>query len=356
VRRRRGRRAAAALSLLAGWLAAAAAEPLIPPLPAPVSNNAAARVRAGEGGYLLSFLGLGAGKTWRDTSVAVYRLRLGDASWQRVADVPGPGGRLAATAVGVGSEAIVIGGYTVAEDGTEVSVNLVHRFDPERGEFRSAAPMPVAVDDAVSFVYRDRYVYLVSGWHDDHNVALVQVYDADADRWFQATPFPGQPVFGHAGGIVGGMAVICDGVGVQRAPDGGRRFAAVAGCYLGIIDPGDPARVDWRKIPHHGGPATYRMAATGSERLGMVVFAGGSDNPYNYDGVGYDGRPSSPSDRVFAYRTGSGAWVELGSLPVPSMDHRGLLELGERFAIVGGMGPGQAVTEAVAVFGPVERR
>ncbi len=343
-----------AVPLLAGWLAAIAAGPGIPPLPEPITNNAVARVQVGEDTYLTSFLGLGPGKTWRDTSVAAYRLRLGDPAWQRMRDVPGPGGRLAATAVGIGSEVIIIGGYTVAADGAEVSVNLVHRFDPERDEYRPAAPMPVAVDDAVSFVYRDRFVYLVSGWHDDHNVDLVQVYDADTDRWFQATPFPGEPVFGHAGGAAGGMAVICDGVGVRQNPDGGRRFVAVPACYLGAIDPGDPARIDWRKIPHHGGPATYRMAATGSERLGMVVFAGGSGNPYNYDGIGYDGLASSPSDRIFGHRPGSGAWVELGQLPWPSMDHRGLLELGERFLIVGGMGPGQAVAEGVTVFTPGE--
>jgi len=149
---------------------------------------------------------------------------------------------------------------------------------------------------------------------------------------------------------VDGAVVICDGVGVRVDPDGRRRFEMVDACYLGLIDPTDPARIAWQQIPRHGGPAMYRMAATGSRRLGMVIFAGGSDNPYNYDGIGYDGEPSPPSDRIFGYRLGPGEWLELGSLPRPSMDHRGLLELGESFTIVGGMGDGQDVTASVTQF------
>ena len=92
------------------------------------------------------------------------------------------------------------------------------------------------------------------------------------------------------------------------------------------------------------------MAATGSRRLGMIVFAGGSDNPYNYNGIGYDGNPSAPSARVFGFDLAADGWRDLGELPEASMDHRGLLEVGDEFLIVGGMRAGQAVSPRVIGF------
>jgi hypothetical protein len=259
--------------------------------------------------------------------------------------VPGSGGRLAGTAVGLPDSVILFGGYTVAEDDSEVSVPRVQRLDLEARTWSELAPMPVPVDDSVSLRYGDRYVYLVSGWHDSGNVNLVQVYDLAEDRWFQATPWPGPPLFGHAGGIVDETLVVCDGVGIESRLRERRRFVAIAACYIGRIDPENPARIDWRRLPHHGGPPLYRMAATGSAARRQVVFAGGSDNPYNYSGIGYNGEPSEPSDRVFAWDLDAEAWHELGRLAKPTMDHRGLLESDGGFVVVGGMGAGQAVSQ-----------
>lgn len=90
------------------------------------------------------------------------------------------------------------------------------------------------------------------------------------------------------------------------------------------------------------------MAATGIKRGGgLIIFAGGSDNPYNYNGVGYDGNPSQPSDEVIAYAVADRRWHRLGRLPVATMDHRGLLQVGEHVAIAGGMRTGQRVTAEV---------
>ena len=346
----RGGRSHALILALIGSAALATEPEHIPDLPQAISNNAVAQLQLDGQRVLVSLMGLGSGKTWRDTTARVYRYRAGDEGWQRLPDVPGPGGRLAGTAVGVDDRVLVFGGYTLAEDESEVSVNLVHGLDPVSGEYEVLAPMPVPVDDAVSLVHRDRYVYLVSGWHDSGNVNLVQVYDAEEDRWFQATPFPGAPVFGHAGGISGRRMIICDGVRIQTPVSGPRTFEPESACYLGEVDAEDPVRIRWRRLAHHGGPASYRMAARGSDRLGMVVFAGGSDNPYNYNGIGYDGVPSQPSDRVFAYHLEDDAWRELGKLPEAAMDHRGLLEAGDAFLILGGMRRSQAVSSGVLYF------
>ena len=319
----------------------------LPPLPEPAANNAVARAGPPAAPVIVSLMGLAAGRQWSDVHARSFLLEPDAAAWTRLPDVPGPGGRLAGTAVGLADAVILFGGYTVAEDGSEISVERVQRLDLACRTWTELAPMPLPVDDSVSLPYGDRYVYLVSGWHHSGNVNLVQVYDRVEDRWFQATPWPGPAVFGHAGGIVGDTMAICDGVGIESRVDGPRRFVAIAACYIGVIDGDDPARIDWRRLPYHGGLPLYRMAATGSVTRGQIVFAGGSDNPYNYAGIGYDGEPSAPSGRVFAWDLAAGVWQELGALPQPSMDHRGLLETPAGFVIVGGMHAEQTVTDAV---------
>jgi hypothetical protein len=315
----------------------------MPPLPAPVTNNAVVLIPTRDSYEVITALGLGSGKTWRDTLSAAWRWTPGSARWIRLPDVPGPGGRLAAAAVAVGGHAYVFGGYTVAEDGSEASAPDVLRLEPD-GRWSAVATMPVPVDDAVALPWQDRYVYLVSGWHDLGNVNLVQLYDARTNRWSQATPWPGEPVFGHAGGIAGDVMVVCDGVRLAVSP---RRFETVRQCFAGEPEAGDPRRISWSAMPHHGGPALYRAAAVGSAGMEMIVFAGGTDVPYNFDGIGYDSRPATPSPRIFGWRVGEGRWEELGRTPRPTMDHRGLLETPDGFFVIGGLDPERRVLSRV---------
>jgi hypothetical protein len=213
--------------------------------------------------------------------------------------------------------------------------------------------MPVPVDDSLALPLGDRYVYLVSGWHDSGNVNLVQVYDVVANAWAQATPFPGRPVFGHAGGIANRTIVVCDGVAIRIDEDERRSYEMTDGCYRGEVDARDPRRIDWFALDPHPGAARYRMAAVGTSRDGgWIVFAGGTDNPYNYNGIGYDGRPSEPRADLFAYSVERAQWHELGPLEVATMDHRALIDSGDGFIIVGGMGRGREVSASVFRFDP----
>ena len=320
-------------------------------LPISTTNNAVASLEVKGVEYLYSFSGLGAGKARSDIHARAFAVNLQNGDVEVLGLVPGGKDRLASIAVGLFDRVFIFGGYTVAEDGSEISTPEVFAFDPAIRAYQVRAPMPVPVDDTVALAYANRYIYLVSGWHDDGNVADVQVFDSWQDRWFAATPYPGRPVFGHAGGIVGNRFVIAGGVAVLgRDAAGQRQFGISEAAHLGVIDPADPAVIRWQALPPHPGPALYRMASVGSERLGLVIFAGGSPNPYNYNGLGYDGLPSEPSSLVFAYDPASGAWSVLGRKPVATMDHRGLLEAGEYFYTVGGMLAGQIVSDQVLSF------
>lgn len=319
----------------------------IPPLPVPHANNAVAATVLHDQLHVFSFAGLKAGKTWRDTSRQAYMFVEGRAGWERLPDLPVDVGRLAATAQAVGDRIYYFGGYTVAEGGSETSTPENFAFNPFKRTYERIADMPVPTDDAVSFVYADRYVYLVSGWHNTDNIRDVQAYDTHTNKWFRATDYPGSPVFGHAGGIVGNRFVIADGVAVFGTREAGdRRFETVNEGWMGIIDPDDPAKITYRRLPQLPGRGNYRMGGAGDVAGNRVLFVGGTSNAYNYNGIGYNGQPSRPTAHVFAWDFNADNWVAYPDKPTPSMDHRGLVKLGGRWFTIGGMVGEQQVTGA----------
>ncbi|MCP4303252.1 MAG: galactose oxidase, partial [Gammaproteobacteria bacterium] len=208
----------------------------------------------------------------------------------------------------------------------------------------------VPVDDAVAVTYDDRFIYLISGWHDLGNVNLVQRYDTYTDQWVQATPTPGQGVFGNAGGIVGNTIVYCDGVAVRPHTDRRRDFVVNNECFIGLIDADNSRRIDWRTLPSHPGLPRYRVAAAGIDELKSVVFVGGSDNPYNYDGIAYNGEPSQPISNILRYDLERQAWTTFSSGAAGSMDHRGLVRYRNAWLTVGGMLRDQRVTDRVVAY------
>lgn len=318
---------------------------VVPPLPRPVTNNVAASIRVGGERYVVSLLGLGAGKTWRDVRSDGFVLRVGQPAWQPLPSVPDRQGRLAAAMVAVGERMLVIGGYTVAKDGTEVSTPQVYALDVVHRTYQQLTGIPTPVDDTVALVYRDRYVYLVSGWHDHGNVTLVQRYDVLEDKWVGATPFPGTPVFGHAGAIAGNVLVVCDGVRVTEL-QGKRRFEPSPECWLGVIDTNAPENIGWTRIAQHPGPARYRMAAAAFGDRASLLFVGGSANPYNFDAIGYDGQPSEPEPGAIVYDLDAGLWRQQ-AMPVATMDSRNLVVVGGKALVIGGMRAGQRVERTI---------
>jgi len=315
-------------------------------LPVAISNNAVAQVQVNNATYLYSFLGLESGKDWQDVSKKAFRYSQG--RWTQLSDVPVPQGRLASIAVTVRNQIYLFGGYTVAEDHSEVSTPEVLRFDPSTEDYQRVADIPIPSDDATAFVYQNRYIYLVSGWHDRGNINLVQVYDVELDEWKQATQFPGSPVFGHAGGMLGNELLVCDGVkikypNISEGTEARRQFLMSDECYLGRVDDNDVTRIHWANMPKHFGPARYRMASTEDAARGQIIFVGGSDNPYNFNGIGYDGVASKPVTSVFAFDLNSKQWVDYGVIDAPTMDHRGMLKLDNGFVVVGGMDNNQEV-------------
>ena len=184
----------------------------------------------------------------------------------------------------------------------------------------------------------------------DDTVHNVQVYDTEKDRWMEATPIPGTPVFGHAGAIVGNTIVYLDGA--YKNPSGASpKFVASSECWMGKITKHDPTKIEWTQTFCASGqrPLSHRRWGV-RERRQQIYFSGGSDNPYNYNGTGYNGQPSEPSPVTFAFNVRSGHWQTVSdNTPDPTMDHRGLLVTHRGLILVGGMEKGQQVSAQVRV-------
>jgi len=349
------------LFLLVGGLQAGE-ESKLSPLPAPVSNNAVAISHDSGGAKIFSFMGIGPKKTWDAISTSAYEMDLNSGKWTEKRPVPGVAGRLAASAVAHNDQVFIFGGYVVDAQGGETTVSDLNVFVPIENRYYRGKDIPVPVDDAVAGFYRDRYVFLIGGWSSksDDAVRNVQVYDTEKDVWMQATPIPGTPVFGQAGAILGDTIVYVDGA--YKNPGGASpKYLPSTECWMGKIPhKGNITKVQWSKLPPHPGSAHYRIAAGAeppAKKASRIYFSGGTDNPYNYNGIGYNGQPAEPSPVTFAFNIRRRSWETVrDNTPDPVMDHRGLLVTHRGLVIVGGMVKGQQVTAKVSVVKPASRK
>ncbi len=311
-----------------------------PALPSPVANNAVAAVQTGGDCWLMSALGIGADLDHTAITTSVYVHRVGDSAWSEVGPPPSAAARVGASAVGIAGKLYLLGGYSVAPNGAETSFANVDIYDPVAGAWSTGAPIPVPIDDTVALTWRDRHIVVISGWSNAGTVAAVQIYDSRRNAWSPATPFPGNPVFGHAGAIVGDELVIIDGV--ERGPRG---YRLVNQAWRGELDPTNPATIVWTDLGGHPGLTRYR-AAGGATESGEFWFHGGTDIPYNFNGLAYSGgAPAPPSKSTLVY-DGSFADHPAGK-PTATMDHRSLASCGATLYLIGGMPAGPSVTSGV---------
>lgn len=327
------------LLLLTAWaLAAAGPEPL----PEAVSNNAVAMLKIKGQVQLFSLMGLGAKKTWDSVTTNAYSIDTDSGKANSIHSVPGAAGRIGAAAIGTADVVLLFGGYVLYKGGG-MAVPDVGIYDPLTDRWLRGKDMPIGVGDAIIGIYRDRYIYVIGGRSNQGPTDRVQVYDLEKAIWADATPMP-DAVFGHAGAIVGDTIVYIGGAKNNTAGDA-LRFVASSECWRGKIDHHDFQHIEWAKLPAHPGSAQFRVAAGGSEKDGMIYFSGGSDSPYDFAGIGYDGKPAEPSSVTFAFNLHGGKWETLDpQTPDPTMDHRGLLVTHEGLVIIGGMEKGQQVT------------
>jgi Kelch motif protein len=340
----------ALLFLMLFSLALPAAEHKWDPLPRALSSNVVAAAKIEKRLFFYSFMGIGENKSWDAITNRAFALDTETGKWSEIRPVPGPAGRLAASAATVKDVIYLLGGYTLDSRGEETSVQSVEVLLPSRGIWYRGADLPIPLDSSVIGVYRDRYIYTISGWSQTEAVKNVQLYDSEKNVWKQATPVAGAPVFGHAGSIVGDTIVYADGA-FKSTSAGNPPYLVSDQCWTGKIDHHDPTKIQWTKIATHPGRPRYRMAAGASEHEQKVYFSGGTDELHDYKGLDADGHPAEPSPVTFAWNLRTSKWeVVNDKTPNPTVDNRGLLVTSDGLVRIGGMEAGQKVTARVAVM------
>jgi len=319
-------------------------EKKIPPMPAAVSGNAVASLR--DGLQIFSMMGVGPRKTWDDVTNQVYVMDLAHAKWSEGRQVPGVVGRANASAAGAKGLVILMGGFLADSQGGELTVPDVNVYEPAARRWSRGKDIPMPVDSAVVGVTHDRFVYLIGGRSPSGPVNNVQVYDVEKDSWSQATPFPGTPVFGLAGGVADENIVVVDGA--KSGSAGGPRYVASDECWLGKIERKDPNKIEWSKLPAHPGSARFAIAGGGSGRDHRVFFSGGTATPHDFKGVAYDGKPAEASDLSFAYDLHAHRWETTSENTYdPRADSRGIVMTPIGPLVLGGMVKNLAVTARV---------
>lgn len=335
--------------VLALSIAPVSAAEELQPLPSPITNNAVTSVHIQGQDLIYSLMGLGAGKTWDSITNTVNAFNVRYDKWTTVRAVPGSG-RLGASAVSARGQVFVLGGFVPDKSGLQAIVPDVSVYDPIGLYWFRRPDLLTEVRDAVAGVYRDRYIYLVGGFSKKGPTNEVQMYDVETQRWQQATPSPGPPVFGHAGGVAGDSIIYVDGA--MKNPNGSKpAYVASDECWIGKIDRHHPEKIAWSKLPPHPGDARYRIAGAGSDHDNRAYFVGGSATVYDYDGIGIDGTQAQPSDVVFDYNLKGNSWETIPAKGTPgAMDHRGLVITDDGLIVVGGMRKDQKVTNAVTLL------
>ena len=321
------------LPLVCAVFLLAADQSKIPPMPVEVSGNAVASLKGGIEVY--SMMGIGPKKTWNDISNQLFVLRFKTGKWTPGPPVPGVAGRLGAAAIGAKGKVYLFGGYDVDGQGAELTVGDVNAYLADEHRWYRGADIPVPVDRAVIGVNHDRYIYLVGGRSKNGPVNNVQVYDVEKNTWSQATPFPGLPVFGHAGALTDDAIVYVDGAKKNPAP--GNPYVASDECWMGKIDKKDPNKIEWSKLPPHPGYGRFGIVAGTSEGH-RVLFSGGTTNLHNYKGLDYDGKVAEISPMTFDFEVHGARWETVSENTFDARaDAGGILNTPLGPLIVGGM-------------------
>jgi N-acetylneuraminic acid mutarotase len=318
----------------------------IPPIPSAVTGNAVASLKGGVEVY--SLMGIGAKKTWDDVTNKMYVLGLKSGRWSEGKPVPGVAGRLGAAAIGAKNKVYVFGGYVIDGQGGEFVVADANSYLADEHRWYRAADLPVPVDSAVIGVSHDRYIYLIGGRSKHGPVNNVQLYDLERNSWTEATPFPGTPVFGHAGGVAEDAIVFVDGAKAAASGQGAAAYVASDECWLGKIDKKDPGKIEWSKLPPHPGPGRFGIVAGSGDREHRILFSGGTTAPHDFKGLDSRGTPAELSPVTFAFELHGNHWETISEQTEDvRADERGIAFTPIGPLIVGGMIKDAAISARV---------
>lgn len=323
----------------------------LPSMPMAVANNAVTEAKVNGVTHVYSFAGIDETKIYSGIHKKAFRYNTQTQVWDEIAELPSGNGRIAAGASVVKNKIYIIGGYEVFANGSEISVDKTHIYNPETNSYEpDGAPVPLAIDDHVQAVWRDSLIYVITGWSNTTNFPNVQIYNPTNDEWLAGTPVPNTndyKAFGASGAIIGDTIYYLGGAKSSAG------FNISDKLRKGVIDPNDPTNITWSLVANASGKV-YRAAAFPGEN--HINWIGGSAITYNFNGIAYNGSGGvSPRENwIYLYHDNLGNEV-LQSIPpdmwnaAPKvMDLRGIAKTDNGLGITaGGMLENQQVTDKV---------
>ena len=312
-------------------------------LPFKTSNNAVTLAYQNGEPLVYSFCGIDYTLDHKGIHLKAGAVNVNTSESIQYPDVPDTLGKVAAGASTVKNKIYIIGGYHVYDDGSELSSNKVHCFNPQTGTWEADMQnIPVAIDDHVQAVWRDSLIYVITGWSDTRNVPNVQIYNPNTDQWTTGTFVPNNnryTAFGASGTIIGNTIYYLGGANMSN------NFPATWRLRIGEINPTNPAEITWRDTLLSTNEKFYRAACVNVS--GHPMWYGGSSTTYNYDGFAYaGGAVVQPADKSYLYVSPTEATSY--STPNLPMDLRGAGELNTTTKLLaGGMYADREVSDKV---------
>lgn len=326
----------------------------LPSMPEPVSNNAVTSAMVNGVPHVYSFSGIDSTKIFSGIHKRAFRYNTLTQVWDVIAPLPSGNGRIAAGASTVKNKIYIMGGYEVFANGGEASFDNTHIYNPETNSYEpDGAPIPVPIDDHVQAVWRDSLIYVVTGWSNTGNVPDVQIYNPSDDTWMVGTSVPNNTlykVFGAAGVITGDTIFYLGGAKMQT------NFPISNYLRKGVIDPNNPTDITWSTVDNAIGIG-YRPAAWEIYE-GEIIWLGGSETTYNYNGIAYNGTGGvEPRTTWYRYNYNyfqlfmPNTWNAMPEV----MDLRGIANVDDDYAIIaGGMIANQTVSDKVFAINPYQ--
>lgn len=312
-------------------------------LPVRVTNNAVCEGFIDGTPYLFSFGGCDSTRTYKGVHKKCYRVNLETKEVLRLPNLPDADGKMAAAATRIGNIIYIGGGYYEYENEAEFSSSKMHRYDIKANKFLEDAPdMPFAVADHVQVVWKDKLIYVVSGWKDVENIKEVQIYDPEKNTWsagsstWDTNSFK---AFGAAGVVVADTIFYFGGAASTI------QYPVRYQVRRGHIDPANPTSIKWSRTTPDIKQMGYRtVGAYVNEQLHWV---GGSEDTYGLSGESYNSLSmGQPSNRMLTVQPDTSLTIQkLNEIP---MDLRGLANISEHTKyIAGGMLADAEVTNKI---------
>ncbi len=306
------------------------------------SNQAVSDGFIGNKAYIYSFGGLDSTKLFNGIHMRSFRFDIEANLWEEIEPLPDTLGKIANAASRINDTIYIMGGYHVFADGSEKSSNKVHRFYVKNNKFlNDGAVIPIPIDDHVQAIWKNRLIYIITGWSDSENVPNVQIYDPKKNSWLEGTSVPNNHIFksfGASGTIVGDTIYYFGGAAM------GKNYPIQNYMRKGVINPESPTEILWSYQIIDSLVSGYRMASLNINNV--PIWIGGSSNTYNYNGIAYDKSGGvNPNQRVLSLKDQKFNLFFNNNI---TMDLRGIANINDTIKyLIGGMEKNQKVTNKV---------